>query len=663
MNTNDSVAEKGATLKGALVGFAMGLPWPLIDWAMSEEAFWLVVLLPPALAFLGGMFGPLYVKARSSGLYGNSAIKGASIGLAMGMAILGMKIVAGTSHEPWDWLLILWNTAFLTMLGWFIGPMVAESKANESKIQVPWRKPFIMGAALGSAAFLYALFLEGGLDLGDVWLLLIVVVFAALQAGLLFVFVHVWILNPPSRRRKTFKILGWSLGAIVSLYLVLLIINLHDEDLLPEARKIMETRGFTVKPEENAFFAIAGFEAPQGQDPHAFGRKRVAFWESEERKPYRERRFDERPLYGGDPRSPKVPIEKLNKLCDWDKAVCLEPMAQSRDIIAGYLAENVEWIERYQSLLRLPRFEEHQLASAQSPIPSYHSPLHISRLRKAHCAVLVQDGKVGECLNLLDQDIGFARRMLSGARTLIGKMVAANALRRDYSVLSEIVTARPDAARQAAPLLEKLLTPLTPDEMDMTKPFQGELNWWSNEISDLRSEATLMQIYTGSMLEPETWEKALNSLVKPFVQVNASINHQYRWFTLMSELSKLPASQSQAKAAAYDSKRKDLEPDMSFPAILYNPIGKILQAIAIPAFDDFSLRLHDLDGQQRLLRLQWRIVKEQVPLDKVAEFVQAAGAQFHDPYTGQPMTWDAQGRTLSFRGMSKYREINYLAKY
>jgi hypothetical protein len=454
--------------------------------------------------------------------------------------------------------------------------------------------------------------------------------------------------------KATLKFLGWSLGAVVGLYLVVLAINISDEDLLPEAKKVLDARGFTVKEEDNAFFVIAGFDAPKGADPHAFGRKRVAFWEEQEKKRNpRERNFDEKPLYGGEPRDSGIPLTELNKICDWSKQPCLEAMAGSREIVVRYLAENPEWVARYRGLLQLPRFEEHIPTAAQTPIPNYHQALNISRLRKAQCAVLVADGKTAECLDILAEDIGLARRMLAGARTLIGKNVAAAALGRDYAVLSEVLTAQPAAARQSAERMRQLLAPLGPEEMDIAPALQSEFHWTAL-LDDLRSGGySLAEFWSGATGDPGILGSTVSLAALPLLQVNANKNYYWRNLALAIEHYRLPADRYQAETSAFKDKLKAVEPDMSFPAILYNPFGKLLHASAMPAFVTYKTRLHDLDGRQRLLRLQWKIVEQQVPADKVGDFIAAAGAEYHDPYTNKPMAWDAKTRTLSFVGMNE----------
>ena len=60
----------------------------------------------------------------------------------------------------------------------------------------------------------------------------------------------------------------------VALLLVVLV-NLRDEDLTPEAKALAEFEPPTVPDGQNAFVALTGFDAPMGGDPIAAGARAV----------------------------------------------------------------------------------------------------------------------------------------------------------------------------------------------------------------------------------------------------------------------------------------------------------------------------------------------------------------------------------------------------
>ncbi|MCC6658684.1 MAG: hypothetical protein IT512_10910 [Rhodocyclaceae bacterium] len=586
------------------------------------------------------------------------AIKGALVGA--GFALLTAAGGFATSGEVTGALKVLLSSLLVwvpicALIGWHYRMMV---RLEQMRGEFKWSRTAMLGGFLGAMFFLditahdFSLSALSGTD----WLVVLAgLVISAFMWAVIFAAIDRWLLNPPARRKKIFRFLGWSLGAVVGLYLVVLAINIPDEDLLPEAKKVLESRGFTVKEEDNAYFAIAGFNAPKGEDPHAFGRKLVAMWEAGDKKPKKERNFaeKEKALHGGEARSVKFP-DDLRTYCNWAEGPCLARLAQSRDSVARFVSENPDWLERYRDLLNRPAFEEYLPVHADTPLPPYYEVSVLSRVRKSQCAVLVGDGRTGECLALLAEDVRLARRMLAGARTVFGKLSATTLLRDNYRLLGEIVAAQPEAARRQAGLIGEMLAPLTPQEKDMTAPMNAEFLYLPGILSDLRGGN--FAAYAFSVYNPRFIEELVAIPLLPLLNPNASINTEYRRWVMRAEHARLPAEKFLSGQSAQEKQEAALLPAAYSPAWLYNPLGKMFIAAHLPSARDFVLRLHDLDGRQRLLRLQWKIVEQKVPADKVGDFIAAAGAEYHDPYTNKPMAWDAQKRTLTF--IDRHEEWN-----
>jgi len=70
----------------------------------------------------------------------------------------------------------------------------------------------------------------------------------------------------PPPFRKTLKVLGWILGSITALLVLILIgtfiANSFDEPLTPEAKALLTPPPNPYATEDNLFVAFAGFHAP-----------------------------------------------------------------------------------------------------------------------------------------------------------------------------------------------------------------------------------------------------------------------------------------------------------------------------------------------------------------------------------------------------------------
>ncbi len=91
-----------------------------------------------------------------------------------------------------------------------------------------------------------------------------------------------------------------------------------------------------------------------------------------------------------------------------------------------------------------------------------------------------------------------------------------------------------------------------------------------------------------------------------------------------------------------------------------NPVGTILVSTAQPDFGRYATRLHDLRGLISLVNLKRSVRKAGIAEDKLAEYLSAEGARFADPYTGKPMSWNSETRTLYFTSPQPHRGYHRL---
>ena len=83
---------------------------------------------------------------------------------------------------------------------------------------------------------------------------------------------------------------------------------------------------------------------------------------------------------------------------------------------------------------------------------------------------------------------------------------------------------------------------------------------------------------------------------------------------------------------------------------LRNPFGKILQLIGDPLYKDYIFKQHDTDGYVRLVALQLKLIAEHVSPTNIPQALEKSGPEFRNPYTLNPMEWDAAASQLRFEG-------------
>ncbi len=451
------------------------------------------------------------------------------------------------------------------------------------------------------------------------------------------------------------KILKW--GAIVFLVVVLAIpalllaINAIDEDLKPEVAAFAQPFKPRFSDKENAYYAIMGFQAAEGQHPHVVGRRIVAEYESQLAKDPLMTEFKTE-LYLGGPKL--VEKGKVRELCDVQKGPCsLANYVAKEAEIERMLMDNRVLLERYRLLYTYPHFEEAATPTVVEPLPSY--PQWMALLSNGEIAIKVKRGDTAQALDMLERDILFWRRVLSEARSSFAKAVVSNMLYRDYYLLSEIANSHPDVAKTYYDQLAKIALPLDKDVSNFAECVRLEF---------INSKHEWKRLYLGMRENPfvsgnGTLEKLLGiptipNWLWPLLKPNATINHIYEAFRSQVELAAMPAprfAKEKEQIKQRIASKFDADAEFGWHAF-YNPIGKYLTSVNQPDFSAHIARVHDLDGLIRLVALQVQIKSKGLSGAEIADYLNTADKRYVDPYTDRPMQWDPKQRLLFFNGMS-----------
>jgi hypothetical protein len=131
---------------------------------------------------------------------------------------------------------------------------------------------------------------------------------------------------------------------------------------------------------------------------------------------------------------------------------------------------------------------------------------------------------------------------------------------------------------------------------------------------------------------------------------HATENANFQYWQSTASLTKAPADQlsQQAEAARARARPRVLE---SWPPLpLRNPIGEILLSVSANDYVKYIERTHDVEAHRRLVQLQIKALQERVPLAQMPTWLAAQPPELRNPYTLQPMGWDAATQALVFEG-------------
>ncbi len=356
---------------------------------------------------------------------------------------------------------------------------------------------------------------------------------------------------------------------------------------------------------KNGYFMLLGFDGQGNQNPIQLGfdrkfedsdleRARICLMGADDRSAVREGAF------GG-------------VLSNWLKTSdpAVQFRAQSTSIRTWVEQAHISML-RYKQWLKMP-FEDWGYGEPLSPNCSLI--LHAHRLYVADG--FAQDIEAG--VDRLEIDLNMWRMILSHAKTLRMKMLAADAMTDDMAIMSGLLV-RPDIDERFVARLGKMARPLDQVEQSVRWPMQSQF-----------------------MMATKMLERSLKQSVNDSQPIYASIaslmplpkQRRFNRYADYYEASSKAASEGRygtaPKLSAYVRTPAD-----SWIDYLMNPIENIVGMESLPAWETYGMRVIQLDARLRLAGLQaWirRGPEENDLLTRIAK----AGQTLYDPFTGLPM--------------------------
>lgn len=423
------------------------------------------------------------------------------------------------------------------------------------------------------------------------------------------------------------------LTGLAALALLVVAINRpwFDEALAPELVALRDSK--PPSPEENAYPFALGFLAAEGHDPRAGGVEIIrALQERRDRGDAttvskEEKRailgealkLDALGLGARETRAPSAGVKSLGHVClPRYRLDCARQLIENAASIDPRNPTLVVLLARYETLLRYAHYLEVPAPDPSTPWPPLGPIQEIGRLR---LAMSFRTDPTAVFLEKSAQELAFWRMTLREAQQLGAKMSALAAIRWTDDFLSTLMQERQLDSRELEQL-RGFVRPLTPEERDIGAGF----------VSEARTS-----LLGGSLwfADDASWP------VRLLLQKNATFNQEFRdTIEPMRRRSSLDARQY------YDLKAFEPLPHEFHvaPNMFYNLGGKLALSRSPWDAHQFPSRVHDEDGRISLLLIQAQI--EEQPDEDVMKIVRTSGHR--NPYTGEPMEYDAQSRTIGF---------------
>ena len=432
------------------------------------------------------------------------------------------------------------------------------------------------------------------------------------------------------------RIAIWGVLAVLALILAALAINAFDEPTSPQALTLLRPPENRYRPDENLYVSLAGFDAPAGLSTISVGKARIARYNERVDAMLRDPLLGLETLTASD--SQKLKFEGSIECCRPREVSFGENVRANGPKIEQLIEQNRELYRRYLALFDSPGYYETARPSHAAPI--YMVPTEVRNLFLASVSLRMQSGDDAQmqgALKTLRQDIDLWHRMLTGEGTLISKMLAVSFLQTDSLILSDMI-ADPRAA--------------IPQNMGEYLP-QFDLSDWniSNAFAAEFRLHTFFYRQTRALIDnhwqpPDSmdssawrvWNRVLGPIEGQFYKINATENLDAK---VMNELAGFAALAPSTFATDQARLKKWEQKNADFVSVrtIYNPIGKILVAIAAPAYENYILRPYDAAALQRLVRLSFEIRRQRIAPSEITGFMKLHPVWSTHPADGRSFVW------------------------
>lgn len=443
------------------------------------------------------------------------------------------------------------------------------------------------------------------------------------------------------------KVLGSLFAVIIGIavlaYGVLYVINLHDRPVSPAAESLLALHDVEqIADERNAYVMLIGFGAPPDTDPVQYGVARRAAGPADRPEANRPRFQDRR----------SDAVAELALACGASAEECLESLDGNSAAASQWTLEERWLLHRYRSLLDLSEFQEVVPFNNRLSLPYYGDALEAQTLFLVNAWLAAAGADAATVRQTLDEDLKFWRMLLENSDSLITKTIAAAAIEKHFKLGNLVLRNLPrKMARAAVP--PSWQTPISDSERSLLRALAGEWRMWDSMNREINENDGR---HPQDPDDQNLWERIGWTLSEPLWQPQHMSNRYAQLILDVNETLSVPYRDMQE--AAKNADRLYAEAFKPYEG-LYNPIGNFLMPlIAMVRVSPYATRMSDLEGVRRAALLVTELRAAGLTDDILMDAIRIS--EFTDPYSGTPLHWDANTRTIIFHGIEPRQRSRHL---
>ena len=439
----------------------------------------------------------------------------------------------------------------------------------------------------------------------------------------------------------------------IVLYLAILGFNLKDDELQPEVAKLLQEQPSSVLRKENGYFAWLGIMGPADKPAHAWGFRwfqAMGDWEKETiqfSKPAEFLPADEvrEEAFGNNETSCRGKLDS-----------CLERVAAAAEPVRAMLAKHQITLERADQAMALPKFQEILLPNYLENAPKQPVATELNNLFASRFALTVFDGNDAQALAQLDDFVSFHLRLLDGSSSMTVKMAGITALKTAYSLISQYIERKPDAARRHLTRIQTIIGQSLTDSAKLHKAILDDQRILTRKLLS-QKEMAKKHVTRGDY---HLW--LYDTLRCAILLPKATANETFTIFSAWLAAEKKEGVEYRQAIALLKS-RKPVEEQLkewwaNHPRFWHNPLGNLMAQVGAPDYSRLFLHRDNCLAMQRLLMMQLEILQEPPPVsaETVTAMITSAGREKEHPYYGTLLAWDNQRKRPFFRPTAQQTE-------
>lgn len=459
---------------------------------------------------------------------------------------------------------------------------------------------------------------------------------------------------------------GGVFALLLGVYLTALAMNRHDRAPSAEVRAMAALLDELpeVADEDNGYVYLLGFGAPRGTDPWQTGAERAdriramrASYDSSRQDDPHSEALDLGPPPGADASAWREACYRAERQCF--EALTAAPGAS----IADWLEERDWALARYERLLSYSRWRDIETYDSRGPFARHNDAYRAQRIWFIDAWRRAGEGDVAGVRERLRADLELWRLALAESSTYLSKLLAAGLVQRHFEWANIVLKRLPsDSVLAAVP--DSWRTSMTRAERSMRRALSGELRFVRNTMEAMDAGRGAYPSPEGVDGSPGWMTRLEQQMWRALLQPGDFTNKRARQFRGYIDAADAPYERfadalEQARVSAVGHARA-----AGWQDALYNVVGDHLLRLddgALGVYANGTARAGDLEGVRRAALLAAELRSRRVVPAQVAR--ELARAALRDPYTGDPLRWDAASGAIVFVGLARSNAGRYAMRY